>query len=74
MLLTSPRRYAVAIPDPSTFIGKRCFIVLKKGRRRVTHKVLSIDPDGVKVETEDGGTHVYQFSEIAIMNKIGKGD
>lgn len=62
----------MAIPDPSTFIGNRCFIVLKKGRKRVTHKVLAIDPSGVKVETDDGGTHVYQFSEIALMNKLPK--
>lgn len=62
----------MAIPDPSTFIGKYCYIILKDGRKRVTHKVLRINTDGVLVETNDGGTHLYQFSEIALMNRVAR--
>lgn len=58
----------MSIPDPSTFIGKRCVILLKKPRKRVVRKVIKIDRDGVKVEKDEGGTHIYAFSEIASMN------
>lgn len=56
------------IPDPSTFIGNECVIVLKKGPRRVFEKVLAIDTGGVKVERPGDGSHVYGFNEIAMMN------
>lgn len=59
----------MSIPDPSTFIGKKCVIQLKKGRKRVVRKVITIDVNGVEVENPKGGTHVYAFSEIAMMNK-----
>lgn len=58
----------MSIPDPSTFIGQECVILLKKGRKRIVRRVKSIDTTGVKVESEDGGAHLYQFSEIALMN------
>lgn len=54
----------MTLPDPSTFIGRRCSIRLKN-RRLILRKILAIDTSGVKVEEEDGGTHVYPFSEIA---------
>lgn len=57
----------MAIPDPTTFIGAECVIVLKKGRKRIIRRVKSIDATGVHVETEDG-PHLYKFSEIAMMN------
>lgn len=62
----------MAIPDPATFIGKRCVILLKKSRKPKVEKVLSIDTNGVKVERPDGKPHLYQFSEIARMNKSAK--
>lgn len=52
------------IPDPSTFIGQRCSIKLRN-KPIVIEKILAIDTGGVKVEKEDGGVHVYAFSEIA---------
>lgn len=52
------------IPDPSTFIGQKCSIKLKK-RGLVIRKILAIDTKGVTVEEENGGTRLYAFSEIA---------
>ena len=52
------------LPDPATFIGQRCNIKLKQ-KPVIVRKILAIDPGGVKVEEEDGGTRVYAFSEIA---------
>ncbi len=53
------------IPDPSTFLGQKCGIRLKNGRR-VVRKILAIDVTGVTVADEKrGGSRLYQFSEIA---------